>query len=176
MKFFSASLVLFVLFATPIYAQQFQASVLTGVGLAEGYLGGVSARAGYTFQNGIYVGGQFTHHFGEELALFSFESDDVFFGRINARYFGGEVGYDVMFSRFSFRPYASVGYLTEMSSFKQENTKLTISQTRAFYSGGTVLKWRVFERYHIGADFRALATWEFSGMLFSGFLTFGYDF
>ncbi len=176
MKFLQTSITLLVLYATPLHAQHFQTSILTGIGLAEGYLGGVSARVGYVFQNGIYAGGQFTHHFGEQVPIFSLESNDVTKSRINARYYGGEIGYDFMFTRFSFRPYASVGYLTEMSSIKQENINLTISLTRAFYSGGTILKWRIFERYHAGADFRLLSTWEFGGLLISGFLTFGYDF
>jgi hypothetical protein len=76
------------------------AGALVGEGFTEGFDLGVGARAGYSFDAKVYVGGTFVYHFGRQAYLDS---------RLRITYFGAEGGYDFAAAPLTIRPYLGLG-------------------------------------------------------------------
>ena len=78
----------------------YEANAQIGTGFSSTYGLGVGARAGYTFRQGIYVGGAFDYFFGNST------NDNTAYGT----FFGADVGYKFFFfDRWEVRPHIIAG-------------------------------------------------------------------
>jgi hypothetical protein len=78
------------------------AGALIGEGFTDGFDFGVGARAGYSFDAKLYVGGTFVYHLGKQVM-----NGDA---HLRIMYFGAEGGYDFTAAPLTIRPYLGLGY------------------------------------------------------------------
>jgi hypothetical protein len=102
---------------------------------------GLSARAGYTVDRGIYLGGNFTHFWGSSVPTVNGDQ------RTSQNMLGGDIGYKMFFFDRSFevRPFVFMG-----ADFRHENhpETLTVSSETSFSLHASGLA-----AYHFGPAF-----------------------
>ncbi len=131
------------------------AGLLFGNAFKDGLNLGIGARGGYTLPMNLYLGGTFVYHLGKSTST---PFGDV---KVNAYYFGAEVGYDVAAGPVVVRPYGGIGYATFTVKTPDINflgvtvpgTSVSTSKL-AFWPGATVLY--PLGSAFVGADARFL--------------------
>jgi len=115
---------------------------------------GIGARAGYTFEQQIYVGGTFMYHFGEQTAVVGqgvSETQSRFY------YPAGEVGYDFGIGPMLLRPYGGIGVLFGRNSVSVNGIEATNTQSALMlYPGLTAQYMFPNSPAFVGADMRGL--------------------
>jgi hypothetical protein len=132
------------------------AGVLLGNAFKDGLNIGIGARGGYTLPMNLYIGGTFVYHLGNSTST---PFGDV---KVNAYYFGAEVGYDLAAGPVVIRPYGGLGYATfiiktpaiDLGQFGSVPGTSASTSKFAFWPGATLLY--PLGGAFIGADARFL--------------------
>jgi hypothetical protein len=154
-----------------VEGKRWSAAPLLGYGTADLKFG-VGARAGYTFETPVYVGGTFLYHFGNSTNAANpngvTDTDRRFY------YPAVEAGYDIGIGPLLVRPYGGVGVLfvrTELTS--NGNSNSATDKQLMIYPGATAQY--IFPRspIYVGADMRVLLPLEGESAALSLFGTAG---
>ena len=156
-----------------VEGKRWSAAPLLGYGTADLKFG-IGARAGYTFETPIYVGGTFLYHFGNSSVVSPagasvVEADRRFY------YPAAEVGYDVGIGPVLVRPYGGAGVLfarTSLTSNGAVSDSATDKQLM-IYPGVTAQYILPRSPLFLGGDMRVLLPLEGESAAFSLFATAG---
>ncbi len=153
-----------------VEGKRWSVAPLVGYGTADLKVG-LGARAGYTFETPIYVGGTFLYHFGNGTV-------DAVNGVSTAErrfyYPAGEVGYDISAGPLLFRPYAGVGVLFAKTELTVNGiTDSATDKQLMIYPGATAQYLFPRSPIFVGADARVLLPLEGENPSFSMFATAG---
>jgi hypothetical protein len=156
-----------------VQGKRWSVAPLLGYGTADLKFG-VGARAGYTFETPIYVGGTFLYHFGNSTVVSPagasvVESDRRFY------YPAAEIGYDIGVGPFLIRPYggASILFIRTAVTTNNVTSDSVTDKQLMIYPGVTAQFILPRSPLFVGADMRALLPLEGENASFSLFATAG---
>jgi hypothetical protein len=134
---------------------------------------GLGARAGYTFETPIYVGGTFLYHFGTD-NVGNLGAVGVTENRTRFYYPAAEVGYDIGVGPVLVRPYGGVGLLFGRSSVTTNGINATgTDNTLMVYPGVTAQYLFPRSPIFVGGDARVLLPFENESASFNIYATAG---
>ena len=150
--------------STSSRASPFKVSSLFGYGTSNfvlnPYAFGIGLRGYAVMQNGLSVGGSFTHHFGssesESFALGSVELS------LESWQISGEVGYQVKSEAAIVHPYLNFGYLIVVGDVESDFGSSSGVGNSLFLAPAISVTFPVTPRLHIGPDIRYLIGFESS--------------
>jgi hypothetical protein len=119
------------------------------IGGGQGF--GVGARAGYTLDRGIYLGGAYTHFFGSSTATINGDQ------RTSRNLFGGDIGYKMFFAdrMLEVRPFVFLG--ADFFHEFHDDTRSMSSET-GFAVHPSILAAYRFGSMYVSGEFRAMIT------------------
>lgn len=154
-----------------VQGKRWSAAPLLGYGTADLKFG-VGARAGYTFDSRVYVGGTFLYHFGnsnvETTGLGVTDTNRTFY------YPAGEAGYDIGVGPVLVRPYGGVGVIFAHTSVTTNGIEASATDKQLMIFPGITAQY-IFPRspVFVGADTRVLIPLEGESASFNVFATAG---
>jgi hypothetical protein len=112
---------------------------------------GVGARAGYTLDRGVYLGGAFTHFFGSSEPTINGDQ------RTSRNLFGGDIGYKMFFldRMVEVRPFVFLG--ADMFHELHDNPR-TMSSETGFSVTPSILAAYRFGTWYVSGEFRVMIT------------------
>lgn len=154
-----------------VEGKRWSAAPLLGYGTADLKFG-VGARAGYTFETPVYVGGTFLYHFGNSSNAANpngvIDTDRRFY------YPAVEAGYDIGIGPVLVRPYGGVGVLFVRTELTSNGVSSSATDKQLMIYPGATAQY-IFPRspIYVGADMRVLLPLEGESAAFSLFGTAG---
>jgi hypothetical protein len=152
--------------------KRWSAAPLLGYGTNDMGLG-LGARAGYTFETPIYVGGSFLYHFGTD-NVGSAAAFGVTENRRTFYYPAVEAGYDIGIGPVLVRPYGGLGILFAHDSVTTNGQSASGTENALMLYPGVTAQY-LFPRspFFVGGDTRVLLPFAKQGAAFNIFATAG---